>query len=107
MSLDLRAIVKFPTTEILTINNSTVIEIKFPIGAKKVSLSSEDGDIYVYLIDGLADGGTPSGTDGYQFCAQNNILSYAMTSGTTRRSEGYVKFKTTVSGKLNIFVEGW
>jgi len=107
MALDLRGMSSFPTTTLLTINNATVIEIKLPVEAKKISLSSEAGAIKVYLCDGLLDAGVPAGTDGYQFCAVDNILEITLTNGTKRRNSVFVMFKTTVSDTLNILTEGF
>jgi len=105
MALDLRDTEKFPRTAILTGNATTVIEIQLPVQASKVSVGSEVDIVYIYAIDGLADAGTPAGTDGYQFVPKDNVMPLQIGRGSTRRSSIFVKFKTSGTGTICVVVE--
>ena len=105
MALDLRDTEKFPRTAIFTGNATTVVEIQLPVQASKVSVGSEVDIVYVYAIDGLADAGTPAGTDGYQFIPQNNLMALQIGRGSTRRSSIFVKFKSSGTGTICVIVE--
>lgn len=105
MALDLRGIDTFPHTALLAANATTVVEIQLGHKATKLSLGSETDSFRVYCIPGIVDGGTPGGSDGYQFCAKDNLLEYKLSKGAMRRTSVFVKFDSSGSGNINVNLE--
>lgn len=104
MALDLRDTSKYPRTATLTGNNTTIVEIKIPVQAYKITIGSTVDTVKIFAYAGLANGDTVP-TSNYQFVTANNILEFRIGRGSTRRDNIFVAFASSATGIINVVVE--